>query len=405
MYLKRSCILRSRRFITSRYPTVIVQTQVDGRAILVMLKTNVHDHTVYHLKLNELRTLIETMGIKVIGNVVQSRHRPFAKYHIGSGKVKEIAKKARRHNVNIIVFYNLLRSSQKLNLIQALGVDVVDRYEVTLEIFNRMASDTLSQLQIEAARLEKLAPYFKLEANLRFHNDRPFFRSMGEYAFHSQMRELTRRQAANKRNIEKLLKEKRERIRKRRRLGYPTICVAGYYNAGKTSLFNAITGDNKPVSDKPFTTLSSKYQRRFVDYETTLLFIDTIGFVIDLNPRLIKSFELNLEDLRSADMVILLLDATDALLILRIKIAEGIRLLSEMDIPREKILIVFNKIDLNPAAVNLGKELNLERKGLPWTTVSAKERTNLNELLMTLKAQLIRLAQAPEAKDEYSIVQ
>ena len=405
MYLKRSCILRARRFITSRYPTVIVQTQVDGRAILVMLKTNVHDHTVYHLKLNELRTLIETMGIKVIGNVVQSRHRPFAKYHIGSGKVKEIAKKARRHNVNIIVFYNLLRSSQKLNLIQALGVDVVDRYEVTLEIFNRMASDTLSQLQIEAARLEKLAPYFKLEANLRFHNDRPFFRSMGEYAFHSQMRELTRRQAANKRNIEKLLKEKRERIRKRRRLGYPTICVAGYYNAGKTSLFNAITGDNKPVSDKPFTTLSSKYQRRFVDYETTLLFIDTIGFVIDLNPRLIKSFELNLEDLRSADMVILLLDATDALLILRIKIAEGIRLLSEMDIPREKILIVFNKIDLNPAAVNLGKELNLERKGLPWTTVSAKERTNLNELLMTLKAQLIRLAQAPEAKDEYSIVQ
>ncbi|MDP6049168.1 MAG: 50S ribosome-binding GTPase [Candidatus Bathyarchaeota archaeon] len=382
-----------------------MQTQVDGRAILVMLKTNVHDHTVYHLKLNELRTLIETMGIKVIGNVVQSRHRPFAKYHIGSGKVKEIAKKARRHNVNIIVFYNLLRSSQKLNLIQALGVDVVDRYEVTLEIFNRMASDTLSQLQIEAARLEKLAPYFKLEANLRFHNDRPFFRSMGEYAFHSQMRELTRRQAANKRNIEKLLKEKRERIRKRRRLGYPTICVAGYYNAGKTSLFNAITGDNKPVSDKPFTTLSSKYQRRFVDYETTLLFIDTIGFVIDLNPRLIKSFELNLEDLRSADMVILLLDATDALLILRIKIAEGIRLLSEMDIPREKILIVFNKIDLNPAAVNLGKELNLERKGLPWTTVSAKERTNLNELLMTLKAQLIRLAQAPEAKDEYSIVQ
>ena len=405
MYLKRSCILRSRRFITSRYPTVIVQTQVDGRAILVMLKTNVHDHTVYHLKLNELRTLIETMGIKVIGNVVQSRHRPFAKYHIGSGKVKEIAKKARRHNVNIIVFYNLLRSSQKLNLIQALGVDVVDRYEVTLEIFNRMASDTLSQLQIEAARLEKLAPYFKLEANLRFHNDRPFFRSMGEYAFHSQMRELTRRQAANKRNIEKLLKEKRERIRKRRRLGYPTICVAGYYNAGKTSLFNAITGDNKPVSDKPFTTLSSKYQRRFVDYDTTLLFIDTIAFVIDLNPRLIKSFELNLEDLRSADMVILLLDATDALLILRIKIAEGIRLLSEMDIPREKILIVFNKIDLNPAAVNLGKDLNLERKGLPWTTVSAKERTNLNELLMTLKAQLIRLAQAPEAKDEYSIVQ
>jgi GTP-binding protein HflX len=358
-----------------------------------MLKTNVHDHTVYRLKLNELRTLVETLGIKVLGDIVQSRHRPFAKYHIGSGKVKEIQKIARRRNANVIVFYNLLRSSQKLNLIRAIGVDVVDRYEVTLEIFDRMASDTLSQLQIEAARLEKLAPYFRLEANLRYHNDRAFFRSMGEYAFHSQMRELTRRQASIKREIQKLLKEKRQRIRKRRRLGYPTVCVAGYYNAGKTSLFNALTGDDKPVSDKPFTTLSSKYQRRFVDHETTLLFIDTIGFVIDLDPRLIRSFELNLEDLRSADMVILLLDITDPLLTLRIKLAEGIRLLREMDIPREKIIVVFNKIDLRPdAARYLGEELNLDRMSLPWTMVSAKDRTNLNELLILLKAQLTELA-------------
>ena len=362
-----------------------------------MLKTNVHDHTVYRLKLNELRTLVETMGIKVIGDIVQTRYRAFAKYHVGSGKVKEIVKKTRRHNVNIIIFYNLLRSSQKLNLIQAIGVDVVDRYEITLEIFDRMAADTLSQLQIEAARLQKLAPYFKLEANIRFHNDRPFFRSMGEYAFHSQMRELTRRQASIKREIQKLLIDKRQRIQKRRRLGYPTVCVAGYYNAGKTSLFNALTGDDKPVSDKPFTTLSSKYQRRFVDYKTTLLFIDTIGFVIDLDPRLIKSFELNLEDLKSADMVIFLLDATDPLLTLRIKIAEGIRLLRAMDIPREKIVIVFNKIDLRPDATDLGQELNLERMGIPWTSVSAKKRTNLQELLMLLKAQLIKLAQPSEA--------
>ena len=362
-----------------------------------MLKTNVHDHTVFRLKLNELRTLVETMGIKVVGDVVQSRHRPFAKFHIGSGKVKELQKLARRHNVNLIVFYNILRSSQKLNLIRAIGVDVVDRYEITLEIFDRMASDTLSQLQIEAARLQKLAPYFKLEANLRYHNDRAFFRSMGEYAFHSQMRELTRRQASNKREIQKLLNEKRQRISQRRRLGFPTVCVAGYYNSGKTSLFNALTGDDKPVSDKPFTTLSSKYQRRFVDYETTLLFIDTIGFVIDLDPRLIKSFEINLEDLRSADMVIFLMDVTDPLLTMRIKLAEGIRLLRAMDIPRKKIIIVFNKIDLQPdAADNLGEELQLDRMDFPWTMVSAKERTNLNDLLMFLKAQLTRLAEPPE---------
>jgi GTP-binding protein HflX len=361
-----------------------------------MLKTNVHDHQVYHLKLDELRHLVETLDIEVVGDVVQTRHHPFARYFFGSGKVKEVRRFVERHDCNIVIFYNILRSSQKLNLIRALGCDVVDRYEVTLEIFDKMASDNLSKLQIEAARLDKLAPFFKLEASLRYHNDRPFFRSMGEYAFHSQLRELTRRQARTREQIEGLVKESRQRISKRRRLGYPTICIAGYYNAGKTSLFNALTGDSKPVSDRPFTTLSSKYQRRFIDTETSLLFIDTIGFVIDVDPRLIKSFELNLEDMRSADLVILLLEVTDPLLTLRIKLAEGIRLLREIEIPRERIVVVFNKLDLAPgAAENLEEELGLDHYGLPWTMVSAKERTNLDGLLKLILERLNSLKEHP----------
>ncbi len=369
-----------------------MQALTQGRAVLCMLKTNVHDHQVYRLKLDELRRLVETLGIEVVGDIVQSRHRSFAKYYVGSGKVKEIRRFVQRHDVNLVVFYNIIRSSQKLNLIRALGCDVVDRYELTLEIFDRMSSDNLSKLQIEAARLDKLAPYFKLEASLRYHNDRPFFRSMGEYAFHSHLRELTRRQARIREEIQDLVKENRQRIRKRRRLGYPTICIAGYYNAGKTSLFNALTGDSKPVSDSPFTTLSSKYQRRFVDHETTLLFIDTIGFVIDLDPRLIKSFELNMEDMRSADLVVLLLEITDPLLTLRIKLAEGVRLLREMEVPRERIIVVFNKVDLAPDLEDtIPHELGLEHYGLPWTIVSAKERTNLDGLLQLIISRLAEL--------------
>jgi GTP-binding protein HflX len=361
-----------------------------------MLKTNVHDHKVFRLKLDELKRLVETLDVEVVGDIVQSRHRPFAKFHVGSGKVKEIRRQVHRHDVSLVVFYNILRSSQKLNLIRALGVDVVDRYEVTLEIFDQMSSDNLSKLQIEAARLAKLAPYFRLEANLRYHNDRPFFRSMGEYAFHSQMRELTRRQARIREQIQALAKEKRQRIRKRRRLGFPTICIAGYYNAGKTSLFNALTGDSKLVSDKPFTTLSSKYQRRYIDPNTTLLFIDSIGFVIDLDPRLIKSFELNLEDMRSADLVILLLDITDPILTLRIKISEGIRLLREMEIPRKNIVVVFNKTDLAPGLVDtIERELGMDRLSLPWTMVSAKERANLDGLLKIVTGRLKEMGESP----------
>jgi len=372
-----------------------VQANVEGRAVLCMLKTNVHDHVVFRVKLDELRRLVETLDIEVVGDFVQSRHRSYSKFLLGSGKVKELRKYVKRHNVNIVVFYNNLRSSQKLNLIMELGCDVVDRYELTLEIFDQRASDNLSKLQIEAARLQKLAPYFKLEANVRYHNDRPFFRSMGEYAFHSKMRELTRRQASIRKEIATFAREKRQRIRKRGSLGYPTVCIAGYYNAGKTSLFNTLTGDDKLVSDKPFTTLSSKYQRRFVDHETTLLFIDSIGFVIDLDPRLIKSFELNLEDMRSADLVILLFDLSDPLLTLRIKLAEGVRLLEEMGIPRERIFVVYNKLDIATVGPSLiEEELNLEQLDLPWAFISAKERTNVEELLSMITGRLAQLKES-----------
>lgn len=357
-----------------------------------MLKINVHDHKMYRLRLDELRRLAETLGIEVVDEVVQSRYKPFAKHYIGSGKVKEIKQKIKKHDIDLVIFYNLLRSSQKLNLMMALDCEVIDRYELILEIFDQMASDSLSKLQIEAARLEKLAPFFKLQASVNYIQERPFFRSSGEYAFHGQLREISRRQARIRDQIEDLMREKRQRIRKRKELGYPTICVSGYYNAGKTSLFNALTGDNKPVSERPFTTLSSKYQRRFIDHETTVLFIDTIGFVLDLDPRLIRSFQLNLEDIRSADLVILLLEITDPQLTLQMKIAEGLRLLKDIGVPYERVIIVFNKIDLAPElADRIGELLGMERYGIPWISVSAKERTNLDGLLQLISHRVREL--------------
>jgi GTP-binding protein HflX len=235
---------------------------------------------------------------------------------------------------------------------------------------------------------------------MRYHNDRPFFRSMGEYGFRGQLREITRRQARIKKQIDAIVKENRQRIGKRRSLGFPAVCIAGYYNAGKTSLFNALTGDDKLVSDRPFTTLSSKYQRRYIDHETTLLFIDTIGFVIDLDPNLIKRFEINLEDMRSADLVILLLDVTDPILNLRIKLAEGVRLLRQMEVPRKRIVVIFNKIDAAPeAAQTIAEDLSLERLDLPWMTVSAKERTKLDELLSLITGRLKEIKETPPQQE------
>jgi GTP-binding protein HflX len=362
-----------------------------------MLKTNIHDHKVYRVRLDELKSLVEALGIEVVGEIVQTRYRPFERYCIGKGKVGEIKKLAEKRDVQLVVVYNLLKSSQKLALIQGTNCDVIDRYELTLEIFDQMASDNLSKLQIESAKLEKLAPFYKLAANMSFTHDRPFFHSGGEYAFRGQLREITRRQADIHEEIQGLMVEKRRQIDNRRKLGYPTICIAGFYNAGKTSLFNALTGEHKPVSDRPFTTLSSKYQKRYIDAETTVLFIDTIGFVLDLDHRLIKSFQLNFEDIRSADVVILLFEITDQPLTLKLKLGEGLSLLREIGVPMERVILVFNKVDKAPPGTEaaIEEELGLSHYDIPWTSVSANQRTNLKGLLDLISWKIKDLKDRP----------
>ncbi len=372
---------------------------IDGqetKAILCMLKTNVHDHTIFRVRMDELRLLVESLGIEVVGEVIQTRFRPFAKYYVGKGKVDDIRRKVRRLKANVVIFYNIINSSQKLNLIQAVNCEVIDRYELTLEIFDQMASDTLSKLQIQAARLEKQAPFYKLQASVNYQYDRPFFRAGGEYGFHAKMRELTRSQARIEEEIEKLMEDKSQRIWQRKKLGYPVICIAGFYNAGKTSLFNKITGDTKQVSDRPFTTLSSKYQKRYIDWETTVLFIDTIGFMLDLDPRLIESFKLNLLDIRSSDLVILLLDVTDPTLNLDMKLNEGIWLLRDIGVSRDRIIVVINKADLDrEKAATIGETLELDEYKLPWIVVSAEDKTNVPELLELIAKRVKYIKENP----------
>jgi len=378
-----------------------------GRAIICMLKTNAHDHTIYRVRLDELKALVQALGIEVVGEIVQMRYHPFERYCIGKGKVGEIKKIAEKRDIQLVVFYNLLKSSQKLNLIQGTGCDVIDRYELTLEIFDQMASDNLSKLQIESARLDKLAPFYKLSANIHFTNDRPFFHSGGEYGFRGQLREISRRQSDIKEQVQNLVVEKKRQIENRSKLGYPTICIAGFYNAGKTTLFNALTGEHKPVSDRPFTTLSSKYQKRYIDPETTLMFIDTIGFVLDLDHRLIKSFQINFEDIRSADVVILLFEITDPPLTLKLKLGEGVSLLRDIGVPMKRIILVFNKVDKAPAdAVNtIEEELGLDHYDLPWTTVSANQRTNLKGLLDLIAWKIKELKNKPPPPEQLIPIQ
>jgi GTP-binding protein HflX len=157
------------------------------------------------------------------------------------------------------------------------------------------------------------------------------------------------------------------------------VCLVGCYNAGKTTLFNALTGAQMEVSDRPFTTLASKYARAT---NAGMLFVDTIGFALGLDPELISAFQLNLDDMRHADVVLLLVDAADEPVLLGMKLRTALRILRSTGIDQRRILVVLNKADLAGArleteAVPVVSKLG----GMEWVAVSATTGENLDALV------------------------
>jgi len=308
-----------------------------------MVKTNVHDHYMFRVRMAELESLLRALGYRIIERIIQVRPKEAVDFVFGKGKVEEIREKVKRLDPDAFVIYNTLSSKQKWNLERKLGIEVLDRYDVTLMIFREAASDVLSKLQIELATLEKAFPYVKLSASIKYRKMRAGFRGGGEYAYHRQIRAIQKRMKILRRKIEKLSRQKELEILRRLDSGARIAVLTGYYNAGKTSLFNALTGFEKPVSDMPFTTLSSKYGGL---NDGELYLVDTIGFVLDLDPRLIASFQLNLLDINYSNKQVLVVDVSDKPDLMRVKVQESLKILSQLGKKRESIVVAANKIDL-----------------------------------------------------------
>jgi GTP-binding protein HflX len=190
---------------------------------------------------------------------------------------------------------------------------------------------------------------------------------------------LRKRLANVKGELEGLRREKLQRLHTRLELGIPLVCLVGCYNAGKTTLFNALTGAQMEVSDRPFTTLASKYARAA---NAGMLFVDTIGFALGLDPELISAFQLNLDDMRHADVVLLLVDAADESVLLGMKLRTALHILHSTGIDQRRVLVALNKADLagerlEKEAVPVIKKLD----GLDWVAVSATTGENLDALV------------------------
>jgi len=311
---------------------------------------------------------------------------PDSRYQIGAGKVEELARMVDETGASKVIFDNVLRTTQVYNLAKATKVEVIDRFQLILEIFTRRATTTEAQLQIQLALVRHELKHAREKVRLSKGSEQPGFMGLGAY-------EGDVYRDAIKRQVQTILK-KLERVREKRvlqrerrtELGFLTVSLAGYTNSGKSSLFNALTEDTVEVDNALFTTLSTT--TRMIEFSNRkFLITDTVGFIDRLPISLIEAFHSTLEETIFSDLIIILLDLNEPLETIKKKnnvCLETIERLGACAIPT---ITALNKIDkLTEEESHLKLEALRDEVKNP-ILVSAKCQTNLDEL----RKQILRI--------------
>jgi len=289
----------------------------------------------------------------VVGTVEQVR-KPHPKYQIGSGKVREIANLVREKKVERLIFDNPLKPVQAYNLAKATGVEAIDRFQLILEIFAKRASTTEAKLQIQLAKLKYELAHAKEKVRLAKKGEQPGFMGLGAYEVDVYYETVKREIHTIQRKLRKIRKKRSLHRARRLELGFPTVSLAGYTNAGKSSLFNALAQETVQVDNGLFTTLSTT--TRLTNFcGKKMLLTDTVGFINRLPITLIEAFHSTLEETIFSDLILLVVDASEPIQTIENKLSccfETIETIGASGIP---LITALNKIDL------LTKE-NLQQK-------------------------------------------
>lgn len=297
-------------------------------------------------KIDELEGLARSRGYYVVGRIVQRRDKPDPAYVIGRGKLEELKRAVREVGVENVIFANTLKASQAFRIRREVGweVNVIDRNLLVLEIFEQRAMTREAKLQIELARLMYTLPWAREFVRYRnLYGEQVGFSAMGEYLHKVYESNAKRRIRALREELRKARDKALMRVRKRREAGLPIVSLTGYTQAGKTTLFNLITGELKPVGLGPFTTLST-FARRVRVYDLDFILVDSIGFIEDLHPLILDAFHATLSEISMSDAVVLVVDASDPPDLLRRKVESSKDLLYRIaaGLP---LIVLLNKVD------------------------------------------------------------
>jgi GTP-binding protein HflX len=295
--------------------------------------------------LDELGGLVATAGARVVAELTQRRERPDQTTYLGKGKLTELAGLCERHDADVVIFDNDLSPAQTRNLEQALGVKVLDRSEVILDIFAARARTYEARLAVELAQLEYSLPRLKrMWTHLSRLKMGIGMRGPGEKQLEVDRRLVEKRIHDLKQELLDIHRRRERQVAARHE--HMTVSLVGYTNAGKSTLLNALTGADELAEDKLFATLDTRTRRWRLPGWGPVLLSDTVGFIRDLPHRLIASFKATLEETRQADLLLHVADASSPLVEQQIAAVRGV--LGELGVDEKDALLVLNKIDALP---------------------------------------------------------
>ncbi len=351
-------------------------TTATEKVFLIGVAQRSTDRPAVEQSLDELGRLATSANARVVGRRVQVRPRPDPALFVGKGLVSELKQALKELGADTVIFDDTLSAGQQRNLEKELEVKVIDRPILILDIFATRARTAAAKLQVELAQLEYTLPRLT-GAWVHFSKQ---YGGIGTKGPGETQLEIDRRQVRTKiaHLKEKLAKLDRQRATQRKgRQELFKVALVGYTNAGKSTLFNLLTKSGVTTANQLFTTLDSTTRQMSVGYPAQIIFSDTVGFIKKLPHQLVESFKSTLEEVCTADLLLHVIDVSDAHLEETIQQTE--RVLEEIGAEKIPYILVFNKLDRLPDFVP--PELNGDRK----VAVSALEKRGIS----TLQAEII----------------